>query len=259
MVKNLILEKMQNNEKVFGTFVELNDTLIVEALSVAGFDFFIVDGEHSVTTVDNLKEIAQAADYRGITPLFRVPEITRANILQPLDIGMQGLVIPNIRSVEEVEQIVNWSKYPSLGERGFFTSRVTDFGHHESLSDLDQLFENTNNQTLIIPQCETVESLEQIEEIAAIEGVAGIFVGPFDLSIALGIPTQFDHPEFKKALERIYKAARDNNKFAMIFGMDTDIAQSYLDSGFDGLAYSMDIGFMIDAAKSVLRTLKSNE
>lgn len=256
MVKNSMLEKIENKEKVIGTFLELNDTLIVEALSVSGFDFFIVDSEHSVTTVDNLKEIVQAADYRQITPLLRVPEISRANILRPLDIGIQGLVIPNIRSVEEVKQIVNWSKYPSLGERGFFTSRVTDFGHHESLGDLDQLFEDTNSQTMIIPQCETVESLENIEEIAAIDGVAGIFVGPFDLSIALGIPTQFDHPKFQEALERIYKAARENGKFTMIFGMAPDIAQSYLDYGFDALTYSMDVTLMIEAAKNAVDTLK---
>lgn len=256
MVENHMLESINRNEKLIGTFLELNDSLVVEALSVAGLDFFIVDGEHSVTTIDNLKEFVQAANFRNITPLLRVPDSTRSSILRPLDVGIQGLVIPNVRSVEEVEKIVSWSKFPPLGQRGFFTSRVTDFGHRSNMSDLNEMFAEANKQTMIIPQCETVEGLENIEEIAALEGVSGIFIGPFDLSIALGIPTQFDHPDFISALKRIYKACRENGKFTMIFSMGLDMAQKYLDEGYDALTLSMDVSLLIDSAKHAVETLK---
>ena len=256
LVENHMLNRIEKDEKVVGTFLELNDSLVVEALSVAGLDFFIVDGEHSVTTIDKLKEFVQAANFRNITPLVRVPETTRSNILRPLDVGIQGLVIPNVRSVEEVERIISWSKYPPLGQRGFFTSRVMDFGYDKGMEDLGELFEETNNNIMIIPQCETVEALENIEEIVALDGVSGIFIGPFDLSIALGIPTQFDHPKFTEAIERIYKVCREHNKFTMIFSMDADTAKNYLNEGFDAITLSMDVSLLIDSAKAALEKLK---
>lgn len=256
MRENVMLKKMRKGQQVLGTFMELDDTLIVEALGVSGLDFFIVDFEHSTFTTESLKLLVQAADLRNMTPLMRVKDITRSDILRPLDIGVQGLIIPNVHSVEEVERIVKWGKYAPVGERGFFTSRVIDFGYDDNVANLNTLFEKRNTETLIIPQCETVESLEMIEEIAAIEGVAGIFIGPFDLSIALGIPTQFDNPIFIKALERIYKACRDNDKFAFIFGANTEMAKTFVDYGFDAITCSMDINLLIDATKNMIDTLK---
>lgn len=100
--------------------------------------------------------------------------------------------------------------------------------------------------------------MDVIEEICAIEGVDGIFVGPFDLTIALGIPAQFDHPIFKEALERIYKACRDNNKFAFIFGADTEQAKFYMDYGFDAVTCSMDATLMIQAFMDMMQAVKNH-
>lgn len=256
MKENMILKKMNAGEQVVGTFFETIGTSIVECLGIAGLDFFIVDFEHSTFTAESLLEIVHTAELRDMSTLMRIKDISRSNVLRPLDVGVQGLIIPNIRTIDEVKQVVDWGKYAPVGNRGFFLSRVTDFGFSDKIDDLPAFFKERNEETLIIPQCETPECLEIIEDICAIEGVDGIFVGPFDLTIALGIPAQFDHPIFKDALARIYKACRDNNKFAFIFGANTDQAKFYKDYGFDAVTCSMDASIMIDAFKSMLETVK---
>ena len=252
MKENMILKKIQAGEQVVGTFFETIGTSIVECLGIAGLDFFIVDFEHSTFTAESLLKIVHTAELRDMSTLMRIKDISRSNVLRPLDVGVQGLIIPNIRTVDEVKQVVDWGKYAPIGNRGFFLSRVTDFGYSDKVSDLPAYFKERNQETLVIPQCETPECLENIEEICAIDGVDG----PFDLTIALGIPAQFDHPIFKEALARIYKACRDNNKFTFIFGANSEQAKYYRDYGFDAVTCSMDASIMIEAFKNMLETVK---
>lgn len=257
MAHNFLLDKFKKGQQAIGTFMELKDTQIVESLAVGGLDFFIVDLEHSSMSTETLKPIVQTAELRQITPLVRVKNISRADILRPLDLGVQGLVIPDVRSVEEVKEIISWGKYKPLGQRGFFTSRITDFGYSDEMQDLDALFNYQNENTLLIPQCETVESLENIEEIAALDGVDGIFVGPFDLSISMGIPTQFDHPRFVEALQRIYDACKKNDKFIFIFGANPEAAKKLLSQGYDAVTCGMDTNLIIDSARQMLAEIKN--
>ncbi len=136
MKENMILKKMQAGEQVVGTFFETIGTSIVECLGIAGLDFFIVDFEHSTFTAESLLEIVHTAELRDMSTLMRIKDISRSNVLRPLDVGVQGLIIPNIRTVDEVKQVVDWGKYAPLGNRGFFLSRVTDFGYEELLEEL---------------------------------------------------------------------------------------------------------------------------
>ncbi len=258
MKENMILNKMNDHQQVVGTFFETIGTSIVECLGIAGLDFFIVDFEHSTFTAESLLDVVHTAELREMSTLVRIKETSRSNVLRPLDVGVQGLIIPNIRTVEEVKQVVSWGKYAPVGERGFFLSRVTDFGFNENVANLDVFFADRNKETLIIPQCETEECLDVIEEICELEGVDGIFVGPYDLTIALGIPAQFDHPLYTKALARIYQACRDNNKFTFIFGADTVQARRYKAYGFDAITCSMDASLMIQAFKDMLETVKED-
>lgn len=256
MEKNCSLRKLKQDQQIIGTFLETNDTNTVEALGVAGLDFFIVDFEHGAFSHQSLLHIVQAAELREMTPFVRIKEITRPEVLRPLDMGVQGLIIPNIRTLEEVENVVRWGKYTPQGERGMFTSRISDYGFSDEISDFDAFTDRSNDEILLIPQCETKEALDIIDDIAAVDNVAGIFIGPYDLSIALGIPTQFDHPIFIEALEKIYKACRDNDIYAFIFGMDTNQAREYMKEGYDGIVCGFDTHILINATKSMIAELK---
>ena len=117
--------------------------------------------------------------------------------------------------------------------------------------------EECNRRCRLIPQCETREALEQIEEIAALPGVDGIFVGPCDLSIALGVPLQFDHPLLTAAVERILKACRDNGKESYIFAGNMQDAVKWAAKGFDSVTYSLDASVFIQAFRELVARFHS--
>jgi 4-hydroxy-2-oxoheptanedioate aldolase len=119
-----------------------------------------------------------------------------------------------------------------------------------------EYFETCNRETLLIPQCETMGCLENIEEIAAIEGVDGIFIGPYDLSVALGKPTQFEDPEFLAAVGRIVSACRSARKLTFIYAGSLEKAKDYWRAGFDAVAYSNDAAEAIKALRNAAAYIK---
>ena len=193
----------------------------------------------------------------GLLPFVRIGDIRRPYVLRMLDIGARGLIVPNIRTPEEVRELVSAAKFPPLGNRGFCPNRTTGWGADEWSKDVLSYMEECNRRCRLIPQCETREALEQIEEIAALPGVDGIFVGPCDLSIALGVPLQFDHPLLTAAVERILKACRDNGKESYIFAGNMQDAVKWAAKGFDSVTYSLDASVFIQAFRALVARFHS--
>ena len=248
-------KKLDKGNKVVGTFFELGSEETVECLGYTGLDFIIIDAEHAPFSLENTMKFVRAAEVVDLTALVRISDVTRPSVLRNLDVGAKGLIVPCVETVEEVKKLVEWAKYSPIGKRGYFMARTSGYGQKDFAKNLQDYFDICNRETLLIPQCETLGCLENIEEIMAMEGVDGIFVGPFDLSIALGIPTQFDHPDFKVALERIKKAANDNGKLSFIFSTDAKSTKNLFDQGFHGVAMGMDAGFLINSVKSAVKEI----
>ena len=166
--------------------------------------------------VEFLTAAITAADAAGITPLVRINEISRSAVLQPLDYGAQGLIVPAVETVEQVEELVRYAKFPPVGNRGYCPTRDGGWGFDdESLQGTETYFARCNRETLLIPQCETQGCLEHIDEITAMEGVDGIFVGPFDLSIALGIPRSSYDPPRRRPMAGCLKPAAAKNRMPL--------------------------------------------
>ena len=246
---NKLREIVNKNEKVLGTFVELGGANVAEALGQTGLDFIIVDNEHGPFDVESSLECIRAAEGAGMVPLCRVREISRPAILKLLDQGAAGLIIPYIETIEQVQKIIEFGKYAPVGKRGYSGSRKDRW-------PLDQQMKYWNEETLLIPQCETVACLEQIEEITTLEGIDGIFVGPFDLSISMGIPGDFQNPRMIQAFERIIKACEETGKVSIIFTDREDWVQHYYDMGFDMVTYGMDASVMIKGFQNLISNLK---
>lgn len=159
---NTLKEKLAQGKRPLGTFVGTGSAAVVECLGCAGLDFVILDNEHSPVEAETTADMVRAAELRGVTPLARVREISRPAILKLLDVGVQGLIIPDVHSVEDVRRIVRFAKYAPVGQRGFCPSRKDGWGTDPQGSVLDTmaLF---NAETLAIPQCETAEALADIE------------------------------------------------------------------------------------------------
>ncbi|MET3322346.1 HpcH/HpaI aldolase family protein [Peribacillus sp. NPDC096540] len=256
-MENKIKEKINQGESVLGTFFELGGTTAVECLGIAGLDFLIIDAEHGPFDVESSMDFMRAAELRGITPFVRVKDVSRSSILKMLDIGAKGIVAPCIDTIDQVKQLVEYGKYYPIGKRGFTHARAASYGFASFTKNMEEYFNICNEKTLIIPQCETQGCLDHIEEIVNIDGVDGIFIGPYDLSIGMGIPGQFADPNFVQAIERILKACKEAGKFAFIYSTDNSTAKKYLADGFDGVAINMDVSVYINAFKSIISEVRS--
>ncbi|MGE5678074.1 MAG: HpcH/HpaI aldolase family protein [Pseudomonadota bacterium] len=255
-MKNLLKQNMLEGKKAIGTFFELGGGSAVECLGQSGLDFFIVDTEHGPFDVESTMEFIRAAELSEISPLVRVKEISRSAVLKMLDIGAKGLIIPCVETVDQVRNLVEWAKYSPVGKRGFFMARPAGYGFGSIAQDVGEYFDICNRETLLIPQCETVGCLDNIEEIVNIEGVDGIFIGPYDLSIGMGKPAQFDDPQFRQAIARILSACKEAGKFSFIYTGSNGAAKKYLAEGFDAVAVNMDAAIYINAYRSLVKEIR---
>lgn len=253
-MENRLSEKKAQGIPSYGTFTQLKSCTAVENIACAPFDFVVVDSEHQEIGTDLMTAAVAAAQGAGLTPLVRICEISRRAVLHPLDAGAAGLIVPAVKTPEEVRQLVAFAKFAPLGDRGYLPTRDCQWGTQPSFTPASYMDE-ANRKTLLIPQCETKECLEHIEEIASIDGVDGIFIGPMDLSIALGHPLQLDAPVITQAIDRILKACKDNGKMSMIFAGDAQTARTYVDRGFDSVAVGADTFLLIHAYRDLYRQL----
>ena len=256
-MENKVKAKLEIGEAVIGTFFEMGSSTAVESLGLTGLDFFIIDTEHGPFDVESTLDFIRAAELKELTPFVRIKDRSRSSILKMLDIGAKGLIIPFIKTADDAAEIVKYGKYFPLGERGFFFGRPVSYGYEDTVNDLSSYFNICNRETMLIPQCETRECLENIEEISSLEGIDGIFVGPYDLSIGMGKPAVFDDPDFKAALERILEACRKAGKPAFIYCGDAEAAKKYISMGFKGVGIGTDNTVYINAYKSIVKEVRS--
>lgn len=256
-MKNRILERFAEQQPPIGTFTHLKSAAAIECLAYTGLDYVVIDTEHCSAGIDFVASAVTAAAAAGVTPLVRINEIARSAVLQPLDAGVQGLIVPNVETAAEVRSLVRWAKFPPLGSRGFCPTRDGGWGYDpESLAGAGNYMDRCNRQTLLLPQCETAGCLEQIEEISAIDGVDGIFVGPLDLSIALGCPMELDNPQMLRALERVRSACRKAGKRSFIFCGDAQAAKAQLAAGFDSVTAGVDTLLHIQSYRALVDAVR---
>ena len=251
-MKNAVLEKWRQGEKSLGTFAAMGSPLTVESLRYTGLDYVIVDTEHSPVGIESAAAQIAAAQGAGLTALARANEISRTAVLRLLDVGAQGVVVPCVESVDEVRELIRYAKFAPLGNRGFCPTRDGGWGHASHAASIGGYMDTCNRDTLLLPQCETAGCLEHIEEITALDGVDGIFVGPFDLSIALGHPGEFDAPPVRDAIARVQAACRRSGKLSLIFTGGPAASRQRFAEGFDSVTMGMDTLLFVEMYKNMV-------
>ena len=256
-MKNRLRQSVAEKGAAVGTFLGLSNLPMVECLAYTGLDFVIIDTEHGPYDTMPMSDLIQTAERGGLAPLVRIADLTHREIQHAADNGAQGIIVPCLRSVEEFRKAVELAKFAPVGNRGFIKGRGSGFGNREwSTGALEEYMEQSNERLLMLPQCETREALAHIEEIAAIPGLDGIFIGPFDLSISMGIPAQFDHPDFTAALLRIQNACREAGKLCLIYANSLPEGKARLAEGYDAVAVSMDSAVFTEAYRSLVQQLR---
>jgi len=182
--KNNLKEVLKEGKNVFGPFMKFTDPAAVEIMGFAGFDFVIIDAEHGPISMQSAQNMIRAAETVNITPIIRVANNDEALILRALDIGAQGIEIPQINSKSQAIKAVRSVKYAPQGERG--VCRYVRAANYSSM-DKFKYFKSANNETMIIAHIEGVEGINNLDEILSVPGIDVIFIGPYDLSQSLGI------------------------------------------------------------------------
>lgn len=253
-MKNMVLQKFKEGKKTIGTFTHMQSTTVIECLGFTGLDYVVIDLEHSPVTAEGANQYVLAAKRAGLAPFVRVNEISRSAILKMLDIGAEAVIVPLVETLKQAEDLVQYAKYAPLGSRGFCPTRDGGWGYAEhATGDIEEYMRICNRETLLIIQCETAGCLAHIEKITAMNGVDGILIGPFDLSIALGKPAKFDDPDVKAAFNHILQSCKAAEKMCMIFAGSAEAARQFYLEGYDSIAVGLDSAVYIDAYRKIVK------
>lgn len=245
-----LLARFRAGEVTIGTFIGLGSPLSAEVAAISGVDWVLLDLEHGGGSEDQLSPTVVASGGYGVPTLVRVESTERIRIGRALDAGAAGVMVPRVNTLEEVQAAVKHFSYPPVGDRGVATyNRSARWG-----KDPDALQPQSKSACII--QIETLGSLDAVEAIAATQGVDLLFVGPLDLSFALGVPRQFDDAKFITALEKVIAAANKANKPAGILAADVTAAKKFLAMGFKFVAVGSDSTLLAKAITDVITEIK---
>jgi len=253
---NQVKQKIQNGGTSIGTFVfEFSTPGIGRIVSEAGAEFVLFDMEHTGGTIETIRMLLATTRPTSAVPFVRVPATEYHFIARVLDMGAMGVMVPMVESAAQATTLVASAKYPPLGRRG------TAFGvAHDDYTggDIAAKMSAANSATLLIAQIETETGVRNVDEIAAVAGIDVLWIGQFDLSTSLGIPGQFDHPDFQAAQARVIEACRRHGKVAGIMGLDVPGCKAMLDQGFRMLAYGGDLWLYQRVIREGVATLQQH-
>lgn len=242
---NELKQKLRDGVSI-GSWITIGHTAVAEIMAGAGFDWLVIDMEHSVITLDKAQQLIQVIELSGTPPLIRVGENSPNIIKKAMDTGAHGVIVPMVNSRAQAEAAVSAVKYPPAGTRGVGLARAQGYG-----ADFLAYRDWVNTSSVVIVQVEHIDSVNNLARILAVPGVDGFIVGPYDLSGSLGVPGQFDHPEVKAALSEIMSVAADFNSapgFHVIQPQE-ELLNDKVKEGYRFIAYSLDILFLGNACR----------
>jgi 2-keto-3-deoxy-L-rhamnonate aldolase RhmA len=253
---NKVKQALKEGRAVLGTMiVESRTPEIARMIAAAGFDFIFIDMEHSAYTTETVIDIIRAGKAMDLVCLVRVPDAEYHLMARTLDIGAQGLMIPRVESVETVERIIQATKYPPWGERGFGARAIiTDYERVET-GDLTAWL---NENTMVVLQIERKRAIENIDQLVSVRGVDAALIGPNDLSISLGVPSQQDHPLMVEAIQKVVDACKRHNVASGIHLSNMKQLLFWKERGMRILTYSTDAAMLQTAATEAVKELRKH-
>lgn len=183
--------------------------IIEIAAASGGYHGVWIDQEHAALTLPQVELLTLACRSVGLDSYVRLAATDYATVMRPMEAGAGGIMAAQVRTVQEVQQLVMWAKFPPLGYRGL---NLSNFEGGYTTRQPAEFIASANQQRWLSVQIETLEALEVVEEIAAVGGIDHLFVGPADLSVALGVPGEYMHPKCIAALERVAAATKTASK-----------------------------------------------
>lgn len=241
-------ERLRRGELLLGTIVTLQSTDVSELLSMAGYDWLFIDTEHAPLTLRDAQTLIQAA---RVPCLIRVADDGEGTIKRALDTGATGIVVPQVTTAGQAEQIVRHAKYPPMGTRGVGIVRAQGYGH-----GIREYLYEANEETVVVVQVEHKIGVENIDAICAVPGIDAVFVGPYDLSASLDLTGMVTNPGVVAAIERITEGGRESNRQLGIYVGSAELARAYIAKGYTLVAVGMDTIMLGTAARDTLGAVR---
>ncbi|MCG6190780.1 HpcH/HpaI aldolase family protein [Maribellus maritimus] len=247
MIKpNIVLEKIKNGVFSLGGWVMSNSVTSAEIMAQAGFDWVCIDAEHSSVSKETATNMIRAIELHGAEPFVRISLNDEVEIKKYMDIGARGIIVPMIKSYNEIEKAISFIKYPPSGSRSYAIPRCTGYGDWSN-----EYYENANEQTFIAIMIEHIDAVKNIDKIFSHKEIDAVLIGPYDLSGSMNIPGQFENEKFVETLDYIHKKAIEYSITMGIHEVHPSLKKinNFINQGYKFIACGIDTLFILERSK----------
>jgi 4-hydroxy-2-oxoheptanedioate aldolase len=250
MKTNPLKTKIANRTPILGAISNLTDPTVAEICGFSGLDFYMIDGEHSPVATSQVADIVRACECAGIVPLARVRSNDPKLVLQFLDAGVMGIMMPGITTISEVERLVEAIKYPPRGLRGLGPVRAADY----MLGKMTQAnyVQWANENTLVLPQIEDIAALKNLDGMLQVPDVDGFVIGPRDLAMTMGFYDGPAHPEVQAVIDEIIQRVTAAGRVVGTVAATAEQAKGLVGKGV-GLVLNSVAGLISQSAKAFVK------
>ncbi|MCS6928431.1 MAG: aldolase/citrate lyase family protein [Saprospiraceae bacterium] len=250
MRENLLKKRLLHREPCYGVISPTTDPIVCEYVGLSGFHFYVIDAEHGFPNPSEVQHMVRALEGIGCTPLARVGDLNEKLILQYLDSGVLGIVMPGCSSADEVRRLVAAVKYPPLGKRGLGPVRAAEYMMKMPQAEYVRF---ANEQTLVLPQIEDLQAVENLDRMLEVEGVDGFVVGPRDLALAMGFYDGPAHPQVQQLMSEVFDKIQAAGKIAGTVAATAEQAQKLIQRGVHFILNSVQ-GLIAAGARAFLNS-----
>ncbi len=249
---NPVKQKLADGKTVFGCFIPPASAVTVEILALAGFDFVLLDAEHGPISPESAYPMILAAESRGVPAFARIGQNDKQVILKFLDLGISGVMVPQVNNAAQAEQAVAATKFVPRGTRGLAGGRAFNYGLKQSAPEMVTIL---NDRVLTIIQFEHKDALEHLDDILGVPDLDILFVGPNDLAQSLGLPGQPGHPDVTKMGDEVVARAKSRGVKLGTVAADAASALAARARGFDMIVANSP-GLLASAARAYITGVK---
>jgi 2-dehydro-3-deoxyglucarate aldolase/4-hydroxy-2-oxoheptanedioate aldolase len=252
---NTTREKLSRGETVVGCALQCyRSPEIARTFGAAGFDYVFIDMEHGSYDLETAQDMIAASNGAGITPIVRVGELLYSLVARLLDSGAQGIILPRVEDPRILAEALSWMRFPPMGRRGYGVN-TTMIGYEAR--SFQEIIEHQNLNTLAVVQFETKLAMERADELLSIPGMNIAMVGPADLSIALGVPGEFEHPLMVSTVETLIEKCNRHGVVPGIQTRSTAMAKAWVERGMRFVGAGAEHGLLLEKAKETVGTLRA--
>ncbi len=250
---NSLKKKLKLQKVTFGSWITIPDINIVEIFSNYKFDWLCIDMEHSSITIKDIPMMTSIIKNNNISPLVRVGEHNSNLIKRVMDCGADGVIVADVRTIEQAKNIINSVKYPPIGNRGVGLYKAQKYG-----KKFNEYKRWLQEESIVIPQIEHHTAIQNLKGILSLNDVDAIMVGPYDMSGSIGIPGEFKNLKYNKILNEIRSISKKLKKPLGIHSVSSNPkdCRNFIKKGYKFIGCSLDTIFLMDSIDNYLNKIK---